>query len=203
MIFNSTTSSPEESLGSNLQCETVLLSSRRATSRATELGEMRPQVKNLWREERAADVMGPVERGDRMIAKKGPSIVGRGTVATSKDRDEQGARRVRDQQRTFHVAHGAPELLESSHEVNLLIQATPILDVVHRRRHSETHVPAQRRVSRVHEIRRRRPSRILPHRRGDGKDFRVQDMLLGHRAARRRRHGRSKQRRNGLEVTGV
>lgn len=71
MIFKSTTSSPEESLASNLQCERVLLSSIKAASKAGEVDEMSPHTKKLCRAERAADVMGPVDKGDRKMAKNG------------------------------------------------------------------------------------------------------------------------------------
>jgi hypothetical protein len=42
-----------------------------ALSRETELAEMSPQTKKLWRAESAAEVIGPVDRGDRMMEKKG------------------------------------------------------------------------------------------------------------------------------------
>lgn len=48
-----------------------------------ESAEMSPDVKNVCREANAADVMGPVDRGDRMIAKNGDNNVGNGTVLIS------------------------------------------------------------------------------------------------------------------------
>ena len=75
MILSSTTSSPDESLASNLQCDTVLLSSASADSKFTELGEMSPQRKKLCSDESAAEVMGPVDSGERIIAKNGASSV--------------------------------------------------------------------------------------------------------------------------------
>jgi hypothetical protein len=83
MIRSRTTSSPEESLASNLQCDTVLLNSVNAASRDTELEDIRLQTKKLCRDERAADVMGPVDKGDRMIAKNGAKRVGKGTFSMS------------------------------------------------------------------------------------------------------------------------
>jgi len=83
IIFSRTTSSPEESLVSNLQCETVLLRSTRACSRPIEVGAMSPQMKKVWRADNAADVIGPVERGDRIIAKNGARITGSAIVVMS------------------------------------------------------------------------------------------------------------------------
>jgi len=83
IIFNKTTSSPEESLASNLQCDTVLLSSTRTVSKDVELTEMRPQTKKLCRAESAADVIGPVDNGERIIAKKGARRTGKGRISTS------------------------------------------------------------------------------------------------------------------------
>ena len=65
----------------------MLLSSVRAASNDTELIEMRPQTKKLCRAESAADVMGPVERGERMMAKKGARRSGKGTVSISVQED--------------------------------------------------------------------------------------------------------------------
>jgi hypothetical protein len=86
MIRSSTTSSPEESLASNLQCDTVLLSSTKAVSRERDWEDMRPHTKKLCKEASAADVMGPVDKGDRMMAKKGASKVVNGTVIISNSR---------------------------------------------------------------------------------------------------------------------
>jgi hypothetical protein len=80
MIFKRTTSSPEESLASNLQCETVLLSSTSVGSKDSEVADIRLQTKKLWRAESAADVMGPLDRGERIRAKKGPISPGRGSA---------------------------------------------------------------------------------------------------------------------------
>lgn len=73
-IRSSTTSSPEESLASNLQCEMAELTVARATSTDGSFFRKRPQVKKECRAERAADVMGPVDRGERMIERKGARI---------------------------------------------------------------------------------------------------------------------------------
>lgn len=81
MIRSRTTSSPDESLASNLQCETALLSSTRAVSKDTASGEMRPHTKKWWRECSAEEVMGPVDSGERMMAKNGARSVGRGMVS--------------------------------------------------------------------------------------------------------------------------
>jgi hypothetical protein len=40
-------------------------------------------AKKLWRDDKAADVMGPVDSGDRMRAKNGVSIVGSGMLSIS------------------------------------------------------------------------------------------------------------------------
>lgn len=83
MILSKTTSSPDESLASNLQCDTVLLNSVSTTSRDTESEDIRPQTKKLCRDERAVDVIGPVDKGDRIIAKKGAKRVGSGKFSMS------------------------------------------------------------------------------------------------------------------------
>ena len=83
MILYSTTSSPEASLASNLQCATVLLNSLKAGTSPIELEVMNPAMKKLWMEAREAEVIGPVESGDLMIAKKGPRRVVRGKFSTS------------------------------------------------------------------------------------------------------------------------
>jgi hypothetical protein len=83
MILSKTTSSPDESLASNLQCDTVLLNSVSATSKDTEVGDIRPQTKKQCNDEIAADVMGPVDKGDRIIAKNGAKRVGNGKLSTS------------------------------------------------------------------------------------------------------------------------
>ena len=84
MILNMTSSSPEESLASNLQCDTVLLNSVNAASRSTEFAFMRPQTKKLCKAASAVDVMGPVDNEDRTIAKKGASRVFKGSCAISR-----------------------------------------------------------------------------------------------------------------------
>jgi hypothetical protein len=61
----------------------VLLSSTRACSSAIELEEMSPQTKRLCNADRAAEVMGPVDKGDRIMAKKGARIMGSSTVLMS------------------------------------------------------------------------------------------------------------------------
>lgn len=83
MILRRTTSSPDESLASNLQWETVLLNSVNALSNPTEFAVMRPEANKLCKAERAVEVMGPVDSGERMIAKKGAKRVGSGTLSTS------------------------------------------------------------------------------------------------------------------------
>ena len=64
MIFRRTTSSPDESLASNLQCDIVLLNSISAVSSDLELGQIKPHTKKLCIADRAADVIGPVENGE-------------------------------------------------------------------------------------------------------------------------------------------
>lgn len=83
MILSSTTSSPDESLVSNLHREMALLSSDRAAVRESASGPMRPQTKKLCRDVRAVEVMGPVDNGERMMAQKGESTVGRGRLVTA------------------------------------------------------------------------------------------------------------------------
>lgn len=83
MILSSVTSSPDESLASNLQRETVLLRSLSAGSRANASGVNRPHWKKVCSDVSAAEVMGPVESGERMIAKKGPRRAVSGIVCRS------------------------------------------------------------------------------------------------------------------------
>ena len=78
MILSSVTSSPDESLASNLHLDTVLLSSLRQASREIAPGRIRSHWKKLCNDERAAEVIGPVDNGDRIMAKKGPIRVVRG-----------------------------------------------------------------------------------------------------------------------------
>ena len=47
---------------------------------------MNPDTKNVYNEARAVDVIGPVDRGDRMMAKNGDSSVGRGSSRMSSHR---------------------------------------------------------------------------------------------------------------------
>lgn len=83
MIFSSTTSSPDESLASNLQCEIVLLRSINATSIASDSGKIKPHMKKLCIADNAADVMGPVDSGERSIEKKGARRSGSAVSRTS------------------------------------------------------------------------------------------------------------------------
>lgn len=83
MIFRRTTSSPDESLASNLQCEMVLLSSIKAASSALDSGEIKPHMKKLCNADSAAEVMGPVDNGERRIEKKGARSSGSSVSRTS------------------------------------------------------------------------------------------------------------------------
>jgi hypothetical protein len=56
----------------------VLLNSVSAASRDIEEDDMRLQTKKLCRDKRAVDVMGPVDKGDRIIAKNGANREGSG-----------------------------------------------------------------------------------------------------------------------------
>ena len=129
MILSSVTSSPEESLASNLQRDTVLLSSLSAGSKPMAPGQMRSHWKKLCSAERAAEVIGPVESGERMIAKKGA----RSDVS---DIERKSVRYVRhchggtQNLRTFHVLHRPSQLLEAAHEFQL---AAPSVRHVRRR----------------------------------------------------------------------
>jgi hypothetical protein len=83
IILSSTTSSPDVSLASNLQCDTVLLRSASATSAESAVGEMSPHANKLCNEDNAADVMGPVDRGERIMAKNGANSSVSGIAETS------------------------------------------------------------------------------------------------------------------------
>jgi hypothetical protein len=84
MILKRTTSSPDESLGSNLQWEMVALSSARAISKDGESNVIRPDMNRECNEDNVAEVIGPVDSGERMIAKNGERRVDKGTLRTSK-----------------------------------------------------------------------------------------------------------------------
>ena len=45
-----------------------------------EVGRIMPETKNVWREDNAADVIGPVERGERIRDKKADRRFGSGIV---------------------------------------------------------------------------------------------------------------------------
>ena len=54
-----------------------------AVSKDMEWGLMRPHKKKLCKADNAAEVIGPVDRGERMMAQKGASNSGNGTDSTS------------------------------------------------------------------------------------------------------------------------
>ena len=60
-----------------------MLSSARATSRSFELALTNPVTKNVCKADSAAEVIGPVESGERMIAKKGLNSVVSGRSSRS------------------------------------------------------------------------------------------------------------------------
>lgn len=83
MIFNRTTSSPEESLASNLQLDSALLSSESPAWSEIAVGQKRPHRKKLWRDVSAVEVMGPVDKDERMMARNGERSVLRGNERAS------------------------------------------------------------------------------------------------------------------------
>ena len=83
MILNRTTSSPDESLGSNLQWEMVALSSAMAFSTDSESKVIKPDKNRECKEDSAAEVIGPVDSGERMIAKKGERREDKGILRIS------------------------------------------------------------------------------------------------------------------------
>jgi len=84
IILNRTTSSPEESLGSNLQWEIVALSSAKAVSTDGESNVIKPDKNMECSEDKAAEVIGPVDSGERMMAKKGERREDKGMLRMSK-----------------------------------------------------------------------------------------------------------------------
>jgi hypothetical protein len=82
-ILSMTASSPDAFVASNLQFDTTFDSSASPTSASEDVGDIIPDTSRLCRAESAMDVIGPVESGERMIAKKGASKVGSGIAATS------------------------------------------------------------------------------------------------------------------------
>jgi len=83
MILNRTTSSPDESLGSNLQWEMVALSSAMAFSTDSDSKVIKPDKNTECNEDSAAEVIGPVDSGERMIAKKGERREDKGMLRIS------------------------------------------------------------------------------------------------------------------------
>lgn len=71
------------SLASNLHRATVLLISANAISRDIDFGLIKSHTKKLCNEDRAAEVIGPVDSGDRIIAQNGASSSGKGTASIS------------------------------------------------------------------------------------------------------------------------
>jgi hypothetical protein len=84
-ILSMTASSPEELVASNLQFETTVLNSAKAALRFGDAGDIMPETNRLWSADKAAEVMGPVDNGERIIAKNGERIVGSGTVNISEN----------------------------------------------------------------------------------------------------------------------
>lgn len=84
MIFSNTTSSPDESLVSNLHREIALLSSDNAAVKESASELISPQTKKLCRDVRAVEVIGPVDKGDRMMAQKGERRVGSGRLSIAR-----------------------------------------------------------------------------------------------------------------------
>lgn len=126
MIFSRTTSSPEESLASNLQLDRELLSSASAAWSETDVGLNRPHRKKLWRAVNAVEVMGPVDKDERMIARKGERRVLRGNECTSAREISLSPGRGRTylDVHTFDVLHKPFEVLKARHEL-LLRVSTP------------------------------------------------------------------------------
>ena len=61
----------------------MLLRSTSALSRETEFAVIKPHTKKLCNDERAVDVIGPVESGERIRERKGPRSKGSGKVSMS------------------------------------------------------------------------------------------------------------------------
>lgn len=103
MILNRTTSSPDESLGSNLHCDMVALSSASAFSTDGESNVIKPDKNMECNEDSAVEVIGPVDSGERMIAKKGERRDDKGMVWMSDGR----SRAVRNVtcRKTPHTSH--------------------------------------------------------------------------------------------------
>ena len=95
--------------------------------------------------------MGPVESGERMIAKNGASTEVNETLEISK-RFNYTVQVRRLALLTFNVPHSAFELLEASHEINFSIETPPALRIVRRRRYSQSQITAQCRVPCDHEV---------------------------------------------------
>ena len=123
MIFKRTTSSPEESLASNLQLDNALLSSESAAWSETEVEQKRPHRKKLWRDVSAVEVMGPVDNGERMMARNGERSVLRGNECTSMRivTLSFGLRGQMSGGRTFDVLQKAFQVLEARHKLLLRI----------------------------------------------------------------------------------
>ena len=152
MILSKTTSSPDESLASNLQCDTVLLNSVNATSKDKEFEDMRLQTKKECREERAADVIGPVDKDERMISKKGAKRVGSGKLSMSTHSsvavNVEGTMKV-DVSHTIDFPNYPFELLKTSHEISFSSSSSGGLRVECWTRSSQAKISSKCRISRV------------------------------------------------------
>lgn len=80
-ILRVTTSSDETSLASNLHRATAPLNSLRAVFSSTEERDIKPASKKDDIEFKATEVIGPVERGERISARNGSNISSNGSCS--------------------------------------------------------------------------------------------------------------------------
>ena len=145
---------------------------------------MRPHWKKLWSALRAAEVIGPVDNGDRMIAKKGPRRVVKGSdrISSVIISDVSSIPQDYTSWRTFYVLDQTAELLKPPHELLFVasfvrykwggIWPSP----------SQSEACRQSRVSRIAKrMRRHCPSGILAHHGGNSEYLRQENMLERYR----------------------
>lgn len=131
IIRRSTTSSPAKSLASNLQLTIVLLKLARAGLMPTDVGWMSPDTKKVCKDMKAAEVIGPVEREDRINARNGLRRAVKGSFMTSSRLMCILECVKHDPKLTLYIPDFSLQFLKACHEVDIL----SIMTMTYRIRH--------------------------------------------------------------------
>ena len=133
----------------------MLLNSVNAASKDGEVGDISRQTKKQCREARDADVMGPVDKGDRMIAKNGAKRTGSGKLSTSVHCGITVNVEIFFRayvSHTMYVSNRPLELLKTGHEIRFSADSSGGLQVKCRTRSSQSKISGECRVSRVERM---------------------------------------------------